>query len=56
MSLFIGVDGGGTRTRAVVMNVDGKELARTEGPSSLINPTNLQDTIDVITQVCREAI
>ena len=56
MSLFIGVDGGGTRTRAVVMDVDGKELIRTEGPSSLINPVNLQDTIDVITRVCREAI
>ena len=56
MSLFIGVDGGGTRTRVVVMDVDGKELVRTEGPSSLINPANLQGTIDVITQVCREAI
>ena len=56
MSLFLGVDGGGTRTRAVVMDAEGRELARAEGPPTLIDPANPRATIGVITHVCRQAV
>ena len=56
MSLFLGVDGGGTRTRAVVMNEEGQELARAQGPPTLIDPANPRATIGVITHLCRQAV
>ena len=56
MSFFLGVDGGGSRTRAVVMDAEGQELARAEGPPTLIDPANPRATIGVITHVCRQAV
>jgi N-acetylglucosamine kinase-like BadF-type ATPase len=34
---FIGIDGGGTQTTAVVTNGDGSELARSQGPAGIVN-------------------
>ena len=56
MSLFIGVDGGGTRTRAVIMDAEGQELARAEGPPALIDQAKPRATIGVITHVCRQVV
>ncbi len=56
MNLFVGVDGGGTRTRAVVMDAEGQELARAKGPPTLIDQANPRATIGVITHVCRQAV
>lgn len=56
MTLFLGVDGGGTRTRAVVTDGHGKELARAEGPATLIDQANPKATIGVVTHVCRQAL
>ena len=54
MSFFLGVDGGGTRTRVALVDGAGRECARAEGPPTLIDPANPGKTIDVITQLCRE--
>ena len=40
MTYFIGIDGGGTRTTAVVTDQDGKELARLEGDAGLVDVLN----------------
>jgi len=56
MKLYLGVDGGGTRTRALVMNVQGQTLSRAEGPATLIHQTNPRETLGVIAQVCRRAV
>jgi len=37
MPIFIGIDGGGTRTTAVVTDADGRELARVPGEAGLVN-------------------
>jgi N-acetylglucosamine kinase-like BadF-type ATPase len=36
----IGVDGSGTGTRAMVMDIQGRELGIAEGPPALIDPSN----------------
>lgn len=54
MSFFLGVDGGGTRTRVALVDETGRECARAEGPPTLVDPANPTATIDVITDLCRE--
>jgi glucosamine kinase len=56
MTLFLGVDGGGTRTRALVTDAEGVELARADGPATLIDQANPRATIGVVTHVCRQAM
>ena len=55
MSYFLGVDGGGTRTRAALVDETGRECARAEGPPTLIDPADPSATIGVIADLCREA-
>jgi glucosamine kinase len=38
VELFVGIDGGGTKTNAVAMNAGGEVLARVEGGAALIRP------------------
>jgi glucosamine kinase len=52
---FIGVDGGGTRTRAVVLNERGDEIARVEGPAALADPNNPGAAAEAIGVVARSA-
>ena len=54
MSFFLGVDGGGTRTRVALVDGAGRELARVEGPPTLIDPANPNATIGVVAYLCRE--
>ena len=56
MSLFLGVDGGGTRTRALVTDEQGRELSRAEGSATLIDQANPAASIGVLTHVCREVM
>ncbi len=56
MKVFLGVDGGGTRTRALLVDARGQELSRAEGPATLIDQANPRATIGVITHVCRQAM
>ena len=50
----MGVDGGGTRTRVALADRAGRELARAEGPPTLVDPTNPNATVGVIADLCRE--
>lgn len=54
VSFFLGVDGGGTRTRAALVDGTGREHARAVGPPTLIDPANPSATIGVIADLCRE--
>ena len=56
VSFFLGVDGGGTRTRVALVDGTGRELARAEGPPTLVDPANPSATIDVISDLCREVV
>lgn len=54
MNFFLGVDGGGTRTRVAMVDGTGRENARAEGPPTLVDPANPSATIGVIADLCRE--
>jgi N-acetylglucosamine kinase-like BadF-type ATPase len=49
---FLGIDGGGTKTSAVIVDTDGHEIARAQGPTS--NPSIIG--LDAASQVIREVI
>lgn len=51
--LFVGVDGGGTRTRAVAVDTEGRELGRSEGPPSLIDPLEPARAADAVEETVR---
>ena len=38
--LVVGVDGGGTGSRALIMDWEGTPVAKAEGPPALIHPTD----------------
>lgn len=51
----IGVDGGGTHTRAVVLDADGRELARAVGPAALADPMDPEAAAEPIAEAVRSA-
>jgi len=54
--LIVGVDGGGTGSRALIMDLAGTELARAEGPPALILPSDPGAAAEAIgTTVARAA-
>ena len=53
---FVGVDGGGTHTRALVTDVNLRELGRAEGPASLADPSAPEASAAVIERVVRTAL
>lgn len=59
MTYFIGIDGGGTRTTALVTDRGGDELARLEGPAGLVNvlepEAGAHALADLATQALAEA-
>ena len=52
---FIGVDGGGTYTRAVIADENGHELASASGGPSAVRPGAAAQSAKAIAQVIREA-
>jgi glucosamine kinase len=52
---FIGIDGGGTRTRALALDELGNELARVEGPAALADPRAPGAAALPIAEVARSA-
>jgi glucosamine kinase len=55
-SLVIGVDGGGTKTRAVLADERGKQLAEVTGAGSAVHPLDVERSAGVIAAVVREAL
>ncbi len=53
---YIGVDGGGSRTRALVGDEEGRELASAEGGRSAVTPGKADASAATISSVVREAL
>ena len=57
MSLIVvGVDGGGTKTRVMVTDEQGKVLAEEIGPASAVHPGEADASADVIAKLVRDAL
>jgi glucosamine kinase len=54
--LFVGVDGGGSKTEVVVVDRKGKERASRIGDASAIRPGEALHTAEVITDLIRDAL
>ncbi|CAN5825386.1 BadF/BadG/BcrA/BcrD ATPase family protein [soil metagenome] len=53
MSIFIGVDGGGTRARAVLVDASGTVTRRAEGPAGIIDARDPGRSVAVIVSLVR---
>lgn len=53
--IYVGVDGGGTRTRAVVVDAEGRELARAEAPGAVASHVAPGRVIGAVTAAVHEA-
>lgn len=51
----VGVDGGGSKTRVVIANVDGDELVSVTGTGSTVKPGNAAHSADVIAALVQSA-
>jgi glucosamine kinase len=54
--LVAGVDGGGSKTRLILANESGEELASVEGPRSAMRPGDAEKSGAVIAELMREAL
>ena len=54
--IVVGVDGGGTKTRAVVADESGKSLADVEGPGSAVKPGQAERSAQVIAETVALAL
>ena len=55
MSVFIGVDGGGTTARAVVVDAEGRELGRGRYSGAVVTAAEPDDAVDAVTAAVRLA-
>ncbi|HHT39640.1 MAG TPA: hypothetical protein GX001_04125, partial [Acholeplasmataceae bacterium] len=51
MNLYLGVDGGGTKTKIVIINDAGKILFSQSGGPSSIDTVSLKETTEVIQNI-----
>lgn len=56
MTVFAGIDGGGTRTTLALADDDGRELGRRVGPAGLVDPRQPAATADMLAALVREAL
>lgn len=54
--VYVGVDGGGTHARAVVVDAAGRELARLTGPAGLVDPRDPAAAAHVVAGIVRDAL
>jgi len=54
--IVIGIDGGGSKTHAIVADEQGGTIAETVGPGSAVRPGKADASADVITEVVRDAL
>lgn len=55
-SFVVGVDGGGTGSRAMVVDLRGRELGKAQGPAALIDPANPGAAAEAIALTVRKAL
>lgn len=55
MSVFVGVDGGGTRTRAVLVDEEGRELARAEEEGAVVTAHQPEEAAAAVGRAVKEA-
>jgi glucosamine kinase len=56
MTIVVGVDGGGSKTRVRVADATGAELITVEGPPSAIDPRHIEHSVDVIARTVVDAL
>ena len=56
MSVFIGVDGGGTHARALLIDDDGRELARVTGGAGIVDARDPARAADLISELATRAL
>ena len=54
--IVIGIDGGGSKTHAIVADENGKTIAETVGPGSAVRPGHVEHSANVIAEVVRDAL
>ena len=54
--VFIGIDGGGTHARAVVLDGAARELARLAGPPGLLDPLDPAGGVENLARLARDAL
>ena len=54
--VVVGVDGGGTKTHAIVADLEGHQLAEAIGPGSATGPDRAERSAEIIGAVVREAL
>jgi glucosamine kinase len=54
--IVIGIDGGGSKTHAIVADEHGSTIAETVGPGSAVKPGHAEDSANVIAAVVRDAL
>ncbi|HEY0777568.1 MAG TPA: hypothetical protein VGD56_06350, partial [Gemmatirosa sp.] len=54
--LVVGVDGGGSKTRALVARPDGTVVGSADGPGSAVRGGGVQHSVDVIAACVRDAL
>lgn len=54
--IVIGIDGGGSKTHAIVADEHGKTIAETVGPGSAVKPGRAEESANVIADVVRDAL
>jgi glucosamine kinase len=55
-AIVVGIDGGGSRTRALVADDQGREIIAVEGEASAVRPGRAEHSADVIASVVRDAL
>lgn len=55
-AVVVGIDGGGTGTRAVALDLKGAELAQVDGPPTLLEPGRLEAVAQRVIHLCREVL
>lgn len=54
-AVFAGVDGGGSRTRVLLVDGRGRELSRLEGPAGAVDPLDPRGAVEGVVQRVRDA-
>jgi glucosamine kinase len=54
--IVIGIDGGGSKTHAMVADEQGRTIVETVGPGSAVRPGKAEDSANVIAAVVRDAL